>query len=198
MLEAGFCLCCFWAKRCGKHPGGWQPDILPSWPHLLEDKAEIVREDNSWVRWTYIILWSLASVLSSPPSAVLSLRCPQTEKSIRRIFVPLPGTAPSSAPRYGGTCIIIPDPVVALVFLRLQSREGREGGREYNENGGNYSDKRKTSHNRPCSVAVAVLGWATGTGGPEPPETLTSTWQMESRGFGRVDLSLIRMFFLAG
>lgn len=30
-----------------------------------------------------------------------------------------------------------------------------------------------------CGVELAVLGWAMGVRGAEPPEALTATWQME-------------------
>lgn len=47
--EARFCLCCSWAEGCGKCPGGWQPDVSPSWPSLLQDKAERCIRGQWWV-----------------------------------------------------------------------------------------------------------------------------------------------------
>lgn len=79
------------------------------------------------MRWTYVSLWPFADVLSSPPSAALPLNSSGTEKCVRSVFVSSLGFASSSGPPHGGTYLIIPDLVAALVFLRLQSREGTEG-----------------------------------------------------------------------
>lgn len=41
-------MCCSWAEGCGKCPGGWQPDVPPSWPSLLQVKAGIGSRRGQW------------------------------------------------------------------------------------------------------------------------------------------------------
>lgn len=68
-------------------------------------QKQIIGEDNGWLRWAYIALWSSASVLSGPPPAVLPLNCPGTQKSVSHVFLPLPGSALSWAPWSGAPAI---------------------------------------------------------------------------------------------
>lgn len=126
------------------------------------------------MRWTYIVLWSFACVLSRPPSPVLSLNCPGTQRAFTGSLLLCPDLWELGSP-VRGDYVCIPAPAVALVFLRLQRREGRREERNIMKMGEITSDKRKTSPNTPCGAVVAVLRWATGMGGPESPKALTST-----------------------
>lgn len=145
--EARFCLCCSWAEGCGKCPEGWQPDVPPSWPSLLQDEAEMGSRGQWWVgKDTHQSL-----CLSSPPAGVLVKSLDQAEH--QPCHCSSPGSV-TSCPSM--ETLAWPFPDVCQRFPEAAEQRKR-GGREYNENWGNNSEKRKMSGNRPCAAVLAAL-----------------------------------------
>lgn len=155
-------------KGVGSVLGGWQPDVPPSWLSLLQDKAEIGSRRGQWqvekdahhsvgLCWCPLQPTGSCSGFKSPLDQAEHQPCHCSSAWVcvtpcSPVWRDWHGCSQSC----GSTC-----------FPEAAEQRRTEAGRECDENWGN-SEKRKMSCNRPCGAVLAVLGWATGMGEPEP------------------------------